>query len=301
MSKVAIITGAAGFIGSSFVRKLINNNYVVYAVDVNSLVLEKRFGVPCDNLKFITANFSEYPRLHDILPVNADVFVHFAWAGGLTSALSDYLIQLDNVKYACVAAEEAAKLNSKLFVFISSNYQFMELNNNSELNPSLYGIAKKTAQDMCQDILSNTSTKFIAAILGNTYGRGDYSNKSVNTFVRKMLMNCDLKLILGDEKNDWMYIDETVNGLTAVIENKIMQDKVYIGHEDVSLFRDKLLQLKKILNSNSLLLFGEYPENSHVNYDKVKGICIEQSYLQSESFESYILKTKQWIEFIDKD
>ena len=114
-------------------------------------------------------------------------------------------------------------------------------------------------------------------------------------------MNCDLKLIFGDEKNDWMYIDETVNGLTAVVENKIMQDKVYIGHEDISLFRDKLLQLKKILNSNSLLLFGEYPENSHVNYDKVKGICIEQSYLQSESFESYILKTKQWIEFIDKD
>ena len=301
MNMIVIVTGAAGFIGSSFVQALLAKGYIVYAIDYEKTLLENRFPSQSKNLIFIESNFDNYCYLHDFLPSNADFFVHFAWAGGLTSALSNYAVQLKNVNAACLAAEEATKLKVKNFIFISSNYQFMELNCNPSVNPNMYGIAKQTAQKMCESICYSSGMHFTSAILGNTFGPGDYSKKAVNSFIRSLVANEDLNLVVGDKPNDWMYIDETVNGLIAIMEENLSNLRaVYIGHKEISLFKDKLFEMKKILDSKSVLHFGAYPENSHVNYGRTTNICINQDYLKSKDFGSYILKTAEWIHQIDK-
>lgn len=298
MVKRVIITGATGFIGSALTKKLLDNDVVVYGVDINNDSFAQFSSY--EKFKPVTASFADYDKLSELIKdYHIDAFFHFAWAGGLTTALNNYEVQIENIRGALLAAEEAKKIECRKFIFISSNYQFMELKTNKDINPSIYGIAKKTAQDMCRTLLENSSTHFIGAILGNTFGEGDYSNKAVNTFIRKMLNDEPLQLVSYDSLNDWMYIDETIAGLAYLADNNT-DCIVYIGHKDISTFGYKICLLRELIGSSSQLNFGVYPENSFVNYDKVLNYCIEQKVLNSRPIKDYFCNAISWIKKIDK-
>lgn len=293
------ITGAGGFIGGALSRKLVETRNEVICFDIDKKLMEAN--LPSERVIIHELSFKDYGRLHDLIPQGLDAFVHFAWSGGLTTSLSDFDIQIENVKYACLAAQEAKTAGVKEFMLISSNYQYMVWNSDDSMNASIYGIAKQTAEKMCSAVLFKSDTRFRTAVLGNTFGPGDHSRKAVNTFVRKLLADEDLQLVEGSGKNDWMFIDETVNGIMALLQHQDDRDKVYVGHRDISSFRDKLVAMKKILKSKSRLLFGSYPDLSHVDYSKVEDFCIDSTYLDSCPFEQAILKTAEWICRLDGD
>lgn len=297
--KKVIITGATGFIGGALAKKLLSDGVTVYGIDIDAKRLEqmKQYGdfIP------VVADFSKYDKLSEMITdKDIDVFYHFAWAGKLGGQdLYDYKLQISNTLAACKSCEFACSINVKRFVFISSSYQFMVDNKTNSTNSNIYGIEKNSAQLLCKAICYTHNAEFIGAILTNTYGNGDYSKKAVNTFIRKLLNNENLDLITGEYQNDWMYIDETVRGLIYVGCTQYEKEEIYIGHSDISTFKEKLIIMKKVLNSESELNFGCYQDNAHVDYKKLIPICINQAEIKMQNFEEYINLTAKWIKQID--
>ena len=119
--KSAIITGVGGFIGSHLCNRLLRDGVKVYGVDVVDAVHEM-FRHP--NYVPITASFTGYNRLHELINEPVDVFFHLAWAGGLLqTSFIDYELQLSNAKYACDAYMEAVKIGCKRIVNSGTNNQ----------------------------------------------------------------------------------------------------------------------------------------------------------------------------------
>lgn len=292
--KKVIITGATGFIGGALVKRLLSKGVTVYGIDIdkNKLDIFRKYG----NFVPVVADFSKYDNLSEIITErDFDVFYHFAWAGLLGGRdLFDYNLQIDNSKAACKACEQAISLKVKKFIFISSSYQYMVDNSTGKVNNNIYGIAKQYTENICFAIANLNNMEYCSAILTNTFGEGDYSNKAVNTFIRKLLNNEKLELITGIYPNDWMYIDETINGLEFLIDSAT-PNKVYIGHTNITTFKEKLIEMKKVLNSDSVLEFGVYNDNTHVDYEALKLLCISQEIIKSEVFSDYILKTAEWL------
>jgi nucleoside-diphosphate-sugar epimerase len=124
----------------------------------------------------------------------------------------------------------------------------------------------------------------------------------VNTFIRALAADKHLRLVKGDYKNDWMFIDDAVAGIVSVGCSKSSFTDYYIGHREISTFKDKLLEMKEALNSNSELLFGEYPENTHIDYSMfdVNKLYNDTGFECKADFKESIIKTANWLKSINQ-
>ena len=298
--KKVIITGATGFIGGSLSKKLMSQGITVYGVDINAEKLDdmKRFG----NFVPIVADFSKYNELDQLIDAyDFDCFFHVAWAGSLGGAdLYNHTLQNYNVEAACIACDKAVSLHVKRFVFCSSSYSEM-FSTESDHPINYYGIAKKSAAALCMAICNKNGIECNIAVLTNTYGYGDTSNKAVNTFVRKMLKNEKLDLVAGDRANDWVYIDDTVTGISAVASSPCSFKTYYVGHSNISTFKSKLIEMKKVLNSSSELAFGTFSDNTFVDYSVFNSneLYEDTAFKCIVDFKESIIKTAEWIKSLN--
>ena len=291
--KTAIVTGAGGFIGGALTARLLDGGYRVYGVDVKSEYM-CRF----KNGRFtpVEADLSEV-RLSDMVPKKVDVLYYLSWGGSLGGRdLYDVRMQMDNVTMAASVCEDAAQFVER-FIFASSSYESMK----NKLQPrypfNVYGIAKRAAGDICASISIRTGMEYNKVILTNTYGVGDRSSKAVNTIIKSMLNDGPLKLVRGDRPNDWMYIDDTVSGLVAAYECGEPYETYYIGHDDISTFKDKILAMGNVLCPDRRFTFGEMPEDTYVDYDEIRrGSCDGFTFGCTADFEESIMRTAKWLE-----
>lgn len=295
--KQAVVTGASGFIGRALTQKLLASGYTVYGLSTGRRTLPDRPG----NYVPLTADYREYHRLADLLPKNVDAFIHSASIGQLKGKdLNNIDIQIENICCACEAAKLALKVQSRRYVLISSSYQYMH-EVGSENCASMYGCEKAAAEDLTRLLLKGSGIKYNIAVLTNTFGPGDSSGKAVNTFLKALLTNKDLSLITGERPNDWVYIDDTINGIIAILQSGKAGKKYYIGHVEISSFKNKLLEMKKVLHSDSKLNFGTYCDNSFVDYTKLdaKELYRDTGFQCRCDFRESILKTAEWVKTLD--
>lgn len=141
---------------------------------------------------------------------------------------------------------------------------------------------------------------FLHVLISNTYGPYDYNFKAVCQFIKKMVNNEPLKLINETDLAEWVYIDDTVNGLIAAGEKGKNLEKYYIGHRKILTFKDYIVSLKKVLNSKSKLDFGAYQEKMGYNYNKLdlEKLYNDTGFECQADFKKSILKTKKWLEEI---
>ena len=298
--KKVIVTGATGFIGGALTKKLLSEGVTVYGIDISSERLEemKQYGdfVP------VAADFSMYDRLEELIGSSGfDLCIHTAWKGMIGGKdLYDYALQNESVNATCRLCEACAELNVKRFIFCGSSYQEM-VSEDLPLPTNYYGIAKKSAAAYCMAISARAGMECNIAMLTNTYGPGDRSQKAVNTFIRKLLAEEPLDLIDGYNRNDWCYIDDTVNGILAAAGSQYPYRYYYVGHSDISNFRSKLMAMKEALNSSSELRFGKFIDKTFVDYDRIDLTSLEKDtgFVCSAEFGRSIQLTAEWIKELD--
>ena len=295
--KSVIITGAGGFIGSALTEKLLSKGIHVTAVDIDKNKLMQRFKHP--NISFVEASFENYPTLHKQIPYPADVFYHFAWQGVSGGDYKNIEVQEKNVISSRIALEESIKIGCGKFIYLGSSHEYLLSKNsidNQYVESSVYGTAKKMGEIWCRT-LAKDKIIFISALFTNVFGVGDHSQRSTNTFIFQLLDGKDLNLIEGTNLHDWTYIDDAVDGLIAVAERGKNGRQYYIGSRKLRKFSEIIRDVRDIVNPNSKLLFGTYPENSFVDYSKIdlELLYKDTGFECCTNFKKSIIKTMEWI------
>lgn len=303
MMKKVVITGAGGFIGKALTLALLAKQIEVFAIVRTP---SKLTDIKSPLLHLIQLEFSEYSKLDFFLDnLEIDVFYHLAWNGKLNGKdISDWSMQMENVKIAVLAMEAAIKSNVKKFVFCGSSYSYMyrKENDGQEIYCNVYGIAKKNAADLCRAMALQNNIQYNTAVLTNTFGVGDYSDKAVNTFIRKFVNNEPIHLVQAERLNDWVYIDDTVKGLIDIgVQGKNLKD-YYIGHKHIATFGENLLAMRDVLAPERVLAFGEIYDRTEINYRLLNADALFQDtgFKCVSDFKESILKTAEWIALIKK-
>ena len=118
-----VITGCTGFFGGALTRTLLSRGVKVYGVDLSEEKLG-RFRA-YDLFTPVIAEFGEYERLPEMIrDPDIDVFYHLAWAGGFTTAIRNYKLQMMNAAYAGDALTAARKMNAGKFVYANTYNQY---------------------------------------------------------------------------------------------------------------------------------------------------------------------------------
>ncbi len=252
----------------------------------------------------IKAEFEDYSILDQRTDERGfDVFFHLAYLGVNGVNKSDYRIQLMNTMTSCDAIISAKRLGCKRFVFTGSVDEY-EANIKLDapfIPPShsrIYGIAKFASENIGKTIALENGIEFVSTLLSLTYGEGNKTRILPNTIIRNAELGQPIKLISGNNLFDMNYIDETVGGIIAAAEKGQNLESYFVGHHDLSTFRETVIRICEIIGSKSELLFGEYPDPDYnIDYSSInkEKLYIHTGYKCKADFSESLLRTKEWL------
>lgn len=296
--KKVVVTGAGGFIGGALTKKLLDMGVEVYGVTTNA---QRVSALACyDNFHPVIACSEEYDKLTGLLPGNADVFYHLAWEGIVSRtnyASAD--VQRRNFLMSTYAAEAAIAAECKRFVFIGSCHENLVAVNSVDgrkINGNIYGVSKKCSRLFCENLCKD-KIMFNSTVFTNIFGVGDFSRRTTNMFLKKMLKSEPISLVEGNNLYDWVYVDDAVDGLIAVGFKGQSGKQYYIGNRNLATFKEIITRVRDIVNPNAELLFGEYKDNTYIDYS---GFDIDALYNDTGfecrcDFRESVLKTAEWV------
>lgn len=299
--KKVMITGVTGFIGGSLARKLLADGVTVYGVDIKTSKLEEF--EKYTNFKPVIATFEDYKELpKQLQDEDIEVFYHFAWAGGFTTAIKDYKIQMSNAAYAGDALIAAKDIGCKKFIYAGTYNQY-EIENfltTPEFEPRytcIYSTGKTAAGLICRTLAYNLGIEYSAGLIPMPYGENNYSKQLVNVVVDNLNKGIPPKLVEGNNTYDLIYIEDLVDALIAIGEKGKNQHEYYVGHRQLKTFKELMIDIRDVIAPNVELKFGEYKDNQQIDYNKIDldALYRDTGFECKADFQKTMKITSEWV------
>ena len=270
--KKIVITGAAGFIGSNLVDRLINEGFFVYGIDnlITGSIDNLSHLNTNNNFDFINHDVTEYIDIKDKI----DYVFHFASPASPIDYL-EYPIQ--TLKANSIGGHNAlglAKKNNAKFILASTSEIYgdplqhpQKETYNGNVNPigprSIYDEAKRFIESMT--ISYHTYHKMNVSIVRifNTYGPRMRINdgRVLPTFIKQASLNQELTINgNGNQTRSFCYIDDTINGILKLMKINYAYP-VNIGNDDEVSINEIASLIISITNSKSKIIYKKLPKD----------------------------------------
>jgi UDP-glucuronate decarboxylase len=265
MTKI-LVTGGAGFIGSSMAGKLAadKNNFVVIVDDLTTGNILKIPETPFGNVQFIKSDVNEWDDVSGIMYSHAfDYVFHYAAVVGVNRTLENpvkVLNDLIGIRHLLYFAKNSGV---KRVYFSSSSevygesFHFPQQEETTPLNSRLpYAIVKNASEAYLKAYQQEYGLEFTIFRFFNTYGPRQTKDFVVSKFIAKALKNEPIELY-GDGKQTrtFCYIDDNVDACyNAFSKNLFVNDVVNIGGDDEVPIIDLANLIIKVTNSSSKII-----------------------------------------------
>jgi dTDP-glucose 4,6-dehydratase len=239
--KKVLVTGGAGFIGSNFVVKSLNDRPELEVTVLDSLTYAGNLGNLAevkDSIRFIQGDIREAAAVEDAVQ-GQDLIVHFAAEShNDTSLKTPGLFVETNVVGTANLITAAVKYDVR-FHHISTDevYGDLPLDSNEKFteetpyNPSSPYSASKAASDMLvRAWVRSFALKATITNCSNNYGPNQHPEKLIPNTVRHIL-DGKKPTVYGNGKNirDWIHVDDHTDGVWAAIERGKLGETYLLG------------------------------------------------------------------------
>lgn len=303
--KSVIVTGATGFIGGSLVSKLIKQGFTVYGVDVDTPKLNE-FRV-FDNFIPVIADFTKYKELPQMIhDTEIHVFYHYAWAGGFTTAIRDYTLQMRNAAYAGDALVAAKEIGCKKFVYAGTynEFEIQTFLGTEFFQPRytcIYSTGKTAADLICRTLAYNLDIEYCMGLIPMPYGERNCSKQLVNVVIDCLNKKVAPRLVEGNNIYDLVYIDDIVDAFIAIGDKGKNQKGYYIGHRKLKTFKEWMIEIRDILAPDVKLKFGEYKDAQNIDYALIDldALYNDTGFECRVDFAESIKRTAEWVKKLE--
>jgi dTDP-glucose 4,6-dehydratase len=302
-----VITGGAGFIGSNFIRHMVNKypqhdfinfDKLTYAGNLDSLKdLDNK-----DNYSFVRGDICDFNFLAHLLR-DVDCLIHLAAESHVDNSFESSLIFTQSNTYGThVLMEVARQCNIKRIIHVSTDEVYGDILEGSfkeddKLNPTNPYSASKAAAEM---IVKGYCTAYDLPIIivrgNNNYGSHQFPEKIIPCFITQLLQDQKVPLH-GDGKNirTYIHVEDFCSALDVIFERGMVGETYNIGtHEEISNLELTKLIISKVGKDDSYINFvRDRPFNDKrysVNVDKLYAL----GWRPQISFEEGLDKTISW-------
>jgi len=228
-----LVTGGAGFIGSAFVRLLLQGLSPKGTVPEIIVVDKLTYAGDLKRLEEVKGRFKLYKT--DICSKNGvrsifatekpDIVVHFAAESHVDRSINDATPFVEtNIKGTQILIDASREHKVQKFIFISTDEVYGEIangkfNENSPIKPNSPYAASKAAADFLVQAYIRTN-KFPAIIIrpSNNYGPWQYPEKLIPLAILRVLGEGKVPVYgKGLNVREWLYVDDCVRGIMTII------------------------------------------------------------------------------------
>lgn len=305
--KTLLVTGGAGFIGSNFIRYMLETRN-----DINIINLDKlTYAGNLDNLKdiekddryrFVKGDICD-PAIVKQCVKASDVVVNFAAESHVDRSIgsADDFIKTD-IYGVYILLEAAREYGIERFVQISTDevYGSIEKGRFQEtdtLMPSSPYAASKTGGDrLVYSYFVTYNFPVVIPRSSNNFGPYQYPEKLIPLFITNALENKKLP-IYGDGKNvrDWLYVTDNCRAIELVMEKGKDGEAYNVGagneHNNLEITDIILTQLNK---PKDLMTFVEDRKGHDRRYALATTKLEKLGWHPVSSFKKAMQETIQW-------
>lgn len=307
--KTILITGAAGFMGSNFVRYILNKypNYKILILDALTYA-GSIDNVPRDpRVQFWFGNVRNSELVSKLMS-QSDIVFHFAAETHITRSIYDNLLfyETDVLGTQCIANAVLNNKRVERFIHISTSevygtalHKVMD-EEHLLMSASPYASAKAGADRL---VYSYWYTYGIPAIIVrpfNNYGGSQHLEKVIPRFITSCILDEPLT-VHGDgtASRDWLYVGDFCEALDKVLHcdiDKVKGEVINIGTGKSTNTKDIAEMIVKLMGKSPSLIryIGERPGqvSRHTSStDKAKRLL---GWEAKTELEQGLVKTIEW-------
>ncbi|OAM92859.1 Nucleoside-diphosphate-sugar epimerase [Pelosinus fermentans] len=272
-----LVTGATGFLGSNLIKALLKNGHEV-------CILKRSFS-DAWRINEVLSQISTYDI--DLCELEKpfkeqgkiDVVIHTATCYGRKGENIKKIIET-NILFPLMLLEIASSYGTDVFINVDT---FFNINNGLYKYLNEYVLSKKHFLEWAKQFANTGKICLVNTRLEHIYGPHDDETKFTNYVIKSCLRNVsELQLTEGEQKRDFIYIDDVVDAYMLLIKqegNQVKQFQEYeIGSGQSISIRTFVELVHTIAKSNTRLNFGALPyrENeimiSCANTGKLSGL-----------------------------
>ena len=221
-----LVTGGAGFIGSNFVRRIIDGTYSGFsAVTVLDKLtyagtLTNLSELPADSFEFVKGDICDSELVGRLVDEH-DLVVNFAAESHVDRSINgarDFVVT--NVLGTQTLLDAVKSSNVQTYLQVSTDEVYGSIAQGSwpETDPLLpnspYAASKASADLLCRSYFKTHGMDIRVTRCSNNYGRNQFPEKVIPLFVTNLIANKKVP-IYGSGLNirDWLHVDDHCLGI----------------------------------------------------------------------------------------
>jgi CDP-paratose synthetase len=267
MSRVVVITGVSGFLGSHLARALVASGYEVVGLVRRHSDLSKLDSIRGNIQLLDVATLS----LSDLFAQPVAAVIHTATCYGRDKEAVSAILD-SNVGFPLRLLEAA--LAGKVGAFLNTD-SFFSTNVAEGAYLAAYSASKRQFVEWGRLACCGESIFFANIRLEHMYGPGDQNSKFINWLVRECMRNVEyLALTPGDQLRDFIYVDDAVRAFTCILEALPVLGygfrQIGLGTGTMRSMRSLIELVHGLTQSTTRLDFGALP---HREYEQMASVA----------------------------
>lgn len=276
--KNILITGGAGFIGSSLATELCKSKYRIITLDNRTDL--KNIDQIVEKIEHIQADVRNKSILNQILcDNNITGIVHLAAVSRVKNAEKNPIECVDvNINGILSLFESIQKSRSKPWIVFGSSREVygepksLPVSESYPKNPiNIYGYTKIIGEQLVRCFSSDIGLKSAILRFSNVYGnQRDILDRVIPRFVMKSLNGGNIVINGGNQLIDFTHIDDTIKGILQTIG--YLESAQNHSVEDFHLLTGKGSTLQEIVQ----ILSENIGRNINIKYDQARTYDVDR-------------------------